>query len=127
MKPARFPYAIRILILFSVCLLAIHVAAQEIKSPNGNLSLTFTLQPQGVPSYSLTYKGKAVIKPSRLGLELKKDPSLLTGFTVAGTKTGTFDETWKPVWGDVSNIRNHYNELEVTLNQPETGALSRIQ
>jgi glucan 1,4-alpha-glucosidase len=120
MKLVRNSHTARVILLLSICLLALQVAAQEIKSPNGNLSLTFTLQPQGVPSYSLTYKGKTVIKPSRLGLELKKDPSLLTGFTVAGTKAGTFDETWKPVWGEVSNIRNHYNELEVTLNQPET-------
>jgi len=95
--------------------------AQELKSPNGEFSMKFSLQAGGVPSYTLTYKGKTVIKPSKLGLELKDDKkSLLNDFTVTGTKTGTFDETWKPVWGEVNSIRNHYNELAVTLNQNGT-------
>jgi hypothetical protein len=95
--------------------------AQELKSPNGEFSMKFSLQAGGVPSYTLTYKGKTVIKPSKLGLELKDDKkSLLNDFTVTGTKTATFDETWKPVWGEVNSIRNHYNELAVTLNQNGT-------
>ena len=74
----------------------------------------------------MTYKNKAVIKPSHLGLELAKnkhaskgihETDLMDGFTVADTKTSTFDETWKPVWGETSTIRNNYNEMAVTLNQ----------
>ncbi|MFC6999442.1 glycoside hydrolase family 97 protein [Rufibacter roseus] len=97
------------------------VAAQELKSPNGNLVLRFTLQNGGVPTYALSYKGKSVVKPSKLGLELKNDKkSLLNDFSVTDTKTSSFDETWTPVWGEVKTIRNHYNELAVTLNQKET-------
>lgn len=95
--------------------------AQQLKSPNGNFAMDFTLLSDGTPSYSLIYKNKVVVKPSKLGLELKNDKkSLLNDFTIVDSKTTTFDENWKPVWGEVSSIRNHYNELAVTLNQKET-------
>ncbi|MFV8371602.1 glycoside hydrolase family 97 protein [Flavobacterium sp. LB2P74] len=95
--------------------------SQQLKSPNGKFVMEFSLQNDGTPSYSLNYKNKAVVKPSKLGLELKNDKkSLLNDFTVIDTKTATFDENWKPVWGEVASVRNHYNELAVTLNQKET-------
>jgi hypothetical protein len=94
--------------------------AEEIKSPNNNLTLSFSLQAGGVPTYSLSYKGRPVIKPSHLGLELKGAPSLTSGFAVASEQKTTFDQTWQPVWGEVKNIRNHYNELTVTLTQAAT-------
>lgn len=109
-------------LLFIACFcIGLFAEAQQLKSPDGNFTMDFALQNGGVPSYSLTYKGKAVIKPSKLGLELKNDKkSLLNDFTVADTKTSTFDEVWSPVWGEVKTIRNHYNEMAVTLNQKET-------
>ena len=103
--------------------------AQTVKSPNGNVAVTFSLTGNGVPTYEMTYKGKAVVKPSHLGLELAKnkhaskgmnETSLMDGFEKTATKTTTFDETWKPVWGETATIRNHYNELEVDLNQPSS-------
>lgn len=95
--------------------------AQDLKSPDGKLVMQFSLQKDGTPTYALNYKTKTVIKTSKLGLELKDDKkSLLNDFVISDSKTSTFDETWKPVWGEVSQIRNHYNELAVTLNQKET-------
>lgn len=91
--------------------------AESITSPDGQLKLDFSVNVQGEPVYELTYKGKGVIKPSKLGLELKNDPGLMNGFACIDTKTSTFDETWEPVWGEVKSIRNHYNEMAVTLNQ----------
>ena len=91
--------------------------AESITSPNGQLQLNFSVNAQGEPVYELSYKGKVVIKSSKLGLELKDDPGLMNGFTLTDTKTSTFDETWEPVWGEEKQIRNHYNELAVTLNQ----------
>ena len=92
--------------------------AQQLKSPEGKFVMEFSLQNDGTPTYNLKYKNKEVVKTSKLGLELKDDKkSLLNDFTIADSKTSTFDETWKPVWGEVDNIRNHYNELAVTLNQ----------
>jgi hypothetical protein len=103
--------------------------------------MKFSLQDNGIPTYALTYKGKQVIKPSKLGFELitkgaatasggsdanmeqkavNLQGSLHDNFTVTDTKTATFNETWNPVWGEVKTIRNHYNELAVTLNQKST-------
>ena len=103
------------------------VAAQTIKSPNGDVTLTFCLD-QGKAFYEMTYKGKTVVKKSRLGLELaktkysskKEEYHLMDGFEVSNTKTSTFDETWRPVWGETATIRNNYNEVEVGLTQPAT-------
>ena len=104
-------------------------AAQTVKSPDGNVALTFTLSDNGCPTYEMTYKGRAVVKPSHLGLELAKDrhaskgkdeTDLMDGFKITDTRVSSFDETWKPVWGETATIRNHYNELEVDLNQPSS-------
>ncbi|AIZ65522.1 alpha-glucosidase (plasmid) [Hymenobacter sp. DG25B] len=103
------------------------VSAAELKSPNKQLTLDFSLQSGGIPTYSLTYKGRAVIKPSKLGLDLKNTTALTSGFTLADSKTSSFDETWKPVWGEVKEIRNNYNELAVTLTQAETGRTIRLR
>ena len=94
---------------------------QQLKSPNQEFTMDFSLLTDGTPTYNLSYKGKLVVKTSKLGFELKNDKkSLLNDFTVVDTKIATFDETWKPVWGEESSIRNHYNELAVTLSQKET-------
>lgn len=107
-------------LLLGACLVATTTRAEDIQSPNRNLTLSFSLQADGTPTYSLSYKGRPVIKPSRLGLELKDGPGLTKGFAVAASKTSTFDERWQPVWGEVKTIRNHYNELTVTLTQAAT-------
>ena len=123
-------------LLFCCALMA---QAEKLNSPDGNLVMNFSLNEAGAPVYELYFKNKVVIKPSTLGLELKKEDAnkktdfewtarkdhdqldsktnLMTGFTVANTQTATFDETWTPVWGEEKEIRNHYNELTVTLNQ----------
>lgn len=131
-------------LLFLICFsfIAIWASAQELKSPDGNLTMKFFIGDGGVPTYSLTYKGKDIIKPSKLGLELKAEAatrdfydfstdekvvdkkdektSLYDGFSLIDTQTSAFDEVWQPVWGETKNIRNHYNELAVTLNQAST-------
>ena len=91
--------------------------AQVLQSPDKNFKMQFKVSGQGVPSYQLTYKNIAVIKPSTMGIATKDVASMLDGFTVTDTKTNTFDETWSPVLGEQKNIRNHYNELLVTLTQ----------
>lgn len=113
-------------------------AQHKLSSPNGHLNMSFDIDSYGRAIYSLVYKGKTVIKPSSLGLELKKEDTAKTdfdwvdrrdlskvdsqanffnGFTVKSAKTTTFDETWKPVWGEENSIRNNYNELKVNLYQ----------
>ncbi len=93
--------------------------AENIGSPNGQLQLNFAVNLKGEPLYELTYKGKPVIKPSKLGLELKNDPGLMNGFEMSDVNTSSFDETWEPVWGEEKQIRNNYNEMAVTLHQKE--------
>ncbi len=89
-------------------------------SPNGLLQLLFTLD-GGVPTYTLKHHGADVIRPSRMGFQLFSQHSLDRDFTLIGSETNSFDETWKPVWGEESEIRNHYNELLVKLEQPAEG------
>lgn len=96
-------------------------SAQEFQSPNGNFKMSFSLGNDGTPMYQLFFKNKEVIKKSKLGLELQKDKkSLVNDFKVVDSKESTFNETWKTVWGEETQIQNHYNELAVTLKQNET-------
>ncbi len=113
-------------LLIASLLFPAFVLAQTVSSPNGNITVKFSLSSAGEPTYEMSYKNKAVIKPSHLGLELAKDrhaskgaqeTDLMNGFTETGSSTSTFDETWKPVWGETATIRNHYNELLVNLHQ----------
>jgi len=106
--------------------LAGRVQASEVTSPNGEMKLTFTLR-DSKPYYSVSFRGKPVIKPSRLGYELHNAESLLEGFTQTGEKTSTFDETWTPVWGENKTIRNHYKELLVGLIQEKTGRVMNLR
>ena len=110
-----------------VCLgLAGRVHASEVTSPSGEMKLTFTLR-DSKPYYSVSFRGKPVIKPSRLGYELHNAESLLEGFTQTGEKTSTFDETWTPIWGENKTIRNHYKELLVNLIQEKTGRVMNLR
>ncbi|WP_353078094.1 glycoside hydrolase family 97 protein [Flavobacterium sp.] len=110
------------IVSFILVLTAIFGAsAQEFQSPNGNFKMSFSLGNDGTPMYQLFFKNKEVIKKSKLGLELQKDKkSLVNDFKVIDTKESTFNETWKTVWGEETQIQNHYNELAVTLKQNET-------
>ena len=117
-------------------------AQQRLTSPDGNFEMNFDIDKKGEPVYTLSYKDQLVIKPSKLGLELKKEDAnkqtdfewtdnkpnqadldikadLYSGFILKDAQTSTFDETWTPVWGEEKEIRNHYNELAVTLEQPK--------
>ena len=115
--------------VLSVCLVllcAFSALAQEVKSPNGDVKVNFALN-NSVPTYTVTFRGKAVIKPSRLGFELVKGGDLLDGFTLVGEEKGSADETWTPVWGENRTIRNHYNELLVRLEQKSTERMLNIR
>lgn len=123
-------------LLFSALLLPLSVAAQTVSSPNGAISVSFSLADGGRPTYEMTYKGHPVVKPSHLGLELAKDKhatkgfaetSLMDGFTESHSEVSSFDEIWKPVWGETATIRNHYNELLVSLSQDHTGRQMNIR
>ena len=116
----------KLLLTFLSTLLLFPLLAQEktlpgdalvLKSPNGQLEMKFAVV-SGVPEYTLTRSGAAVLLPSRLGYKLKDGQQLDRDFILSGSETSTFDETWQPVWGEEASIRNHYNELFVKLEQP---------
>ena len=139
----------KFLLTVSAILLTMTAGAQKLQSPDGSLEMNFSLDAEGRPTYSLTYHGKDVIRPSHLGLDLKKEnpdaatdfefktradaskidqkANLTSGFQITKTETATFDETWTPVWGEESSIRNHYNELCVTLTQPANDRFIKLR
>lgn len=96
-------------------------AAEVQKSPDGNLSLSFDVNENGAPVYSVDFKGMSVISPSTLGVELIKGESFLDKFKVEKVTRSSFDETWTPVWGETKTIRNNYNEMAVRLSQNAEG------
>ena len=124
-------------------------AQEKLSSPDGNLTMVFSLNDQGEPTYELFYKGKTVIKPSKMGLELKKEEAnkqtdfdwseqkdtsqldentnLYSGFVLENASYSSFDETWQPVWGEEKEIRNNYNQLTVTLEQPKNERYIQIE
>lgn len=100
--------------------------AVQVTSPGGGITVTVDVN-DGVPVYSMQYKGKSVINPSKLGLELTNAENLMSGFEIVNSTTSEFDETWQPVWGETKNIRNHYNELLVELKQPATDRFMNLR
>ena len=93
------------------------ILAQEQASTNGNVVVSFSLNKQGVPFYKISYKNKPVIKESSLGFLLKGSESLTENFKILDAQKTNFKETWQPVWGEETEILNHYNELLVSLEQ----------
>ena len=120
------------LFLLASLLMAFGISADagDITSPNGQIKVNFTLDGT-VPTYSVTYQGKTIIKPSRLGYQLAKGgkdgKDLLADFSVINEKTSTFDETWTPVWGENKSIRNHYNDMLVELKQNSTDSYMNVR
>ena len=138
----------RILLSAALICIALGAMAQKVTSPDGKMELSFALD-NGRPTYTLRVDGKTVVAPSHLGYQLKKEngekstdfdwkPSRATDkeasrkadffsdFTLEKFENNSFDETWKPVWGEESSIRNHYNELLVQLKQTKNNRFLNI-
>lgn len=92
--------------------------AATVTSPSGIVTVNADVV-DGRPTYSVSYKDRTVIRPSTLGFELADGPDMMDGFRLLDTSESSFDETWTPVWGENSSIRNNYNELLMRLEQPE--------
>ena len=139
----------RILLSAALICIALGAMAQKVTSPDGKMELSFSLD-NGRPTYTLRVDGKTVVAPSHLGYQLKKEngekstdfdwkPSRATDkeasrkadffsdFTLEKFENNSFDETWKPVWGEESSIRNHYNELLVQLKQTKNNRFLNIR
>ena len=139
----------RILLSAALICVALGAMAQKVTSPDGKMELSFALD-NGRPTYTFSVDGKTVVAPSHLGYQLKKEngekstdfdwkPSRATDkeasrkadffsdFTLEKFENNSFDETWKPVWGEESRIRNHYNELLVQLKQTKNNRFLNIR
>lgn len=139
----------RILLSAALICIALGAMAQKVTSPDGKMELSFSLD-NGRPTYTFSVDGKTVVAPSHLGYQLKKEngekstdfdwkPSRATDkeasrkadffsdFTLEKFENNSFDETWKPVWGEESSIRNHYNELLVQLKQTKNNRFLNIR
>lgn len=124
----------KVFLLFLLLPFVLIAESQKLSSPDGKFQMIFSVIENGKPAYQLLYKGKTVIKPSTLGLELKDKnlksygdnegikikTSLYDNFVVYDSLRSTLDKSWDPVWGEVKTIRNHYNELAITLKQNVT-------
>ena len=104
----------RLLISLMALTGALTAAAVSVTSPSGTLRLNVDVDEAGTPVYSLDYKGRTIVEPSRLGLRAD-ETQFADGFTVAGIDTVTVDRTWEPVWGEYARVRDHFNELAVRL------------
>lgn len=139
----------RTLLSAALICVALGAMAQKVTSPDGKMELSFALD-NGRPTYTFRVDGKTVVAPSHLGYQLKKEngekstdfdwkPSRATDkeasrkadffsdFTLEKFENNSFDETWKPVWGEESSIRNHYNELLVQLKQTKNNRFLNIR
>lgn len=99
---------------------------RKVSSPDGNVELEFSLKEGNIPVYKLVYKGKTVVGESRLGFVLS-DSGLFDCFEVVDTQTQSIDETWTPVWGEESEIRNRCNEMLVRLRQTTSDRFMSIR
>lgn len=119
----------KIKVLFANLILGLQISAfaHTVTSPNSNVCLNFDINENGVPIYSLNYKNLPVINPSSLGIELNENNSLINQFKILNVTTSAFDEVWQPVWGENRDIRNHYNELFVEMEQPEYGRFMNLR
>ncbi len=109
-------------------LLALSASARtlSVSSPDGNITIGFSLDKKGTPYYTVERGGKTILAPSRLGLVLKDAPALTDGFSIKSTSTDSFDETWQPVWGEEDEIRNNCNELRINLRQKKQKTMRDI-
>lgn len=116
----------KIIITILLLVAVIPLIAIEVSSPNKQLKVEFSID-KGRPAYQLFYKNQTVIKTSHLGLQLINWPDLMEDFVISGSETASFDETWKPVWGEEEKIRNNYNELVVDLLQTTTNRTIKLR
>ncbi|WP_080057631.1 glycoside hydrolase family 97 N-terminal domain-containing protein [Spirosoma aerolatum] len=92
----------------------------SLSSPDKAIQLSVQANESGIVTYRISYKSKKAIEPLGVGFVLSKPQVSLTQFTLSAIDSSTHDDTWKPVWGEVAQIRNHYKELALTLTDKGT-------
>src|SRR6185437_8439127 len=116
---------IKAIACFCLCFFSFYAGyAQDISM--GKVRLSFSLDAAGEPVYAVTYGDRPVILPSRLGFVLAEDTTFYKGFELLGVERSSFDSVWKPVWGEVREIRDHYEQLRVHLRETSGARLLDI-
>lgn len=108
------------LAVFAVAATAHAGPGPRIASPDGSIVVELSTDNDGRPAYAVSRKGQPVLTPSRLGFLLLEAPKFERNLEIVQPRTRTFDETWEQPWGERRYIRNHYNELTVTLKEKAT-------
>jgi hypothetical protein len=116
----------KLIINFFFCCALQLIVAQQIQSPSKEITVDFSLNSQGEPTYAVNYKGEEVVKSSKMGLTLKDGVFLNKNFSLVNSKISKFDEIWSPVLGEESAIRNHYNQISFDLKQIGSNKLLNI-
>lgn len=118
----------KLILCVMICLFGVGFSlAQTLTSPDENLVMDFHLSADKTPVYSLKYKGKDVIKESKMGFQIRPSFDFSKNFRIVETKEDASDTTWNPVWGQNSVIRDNHKELFVALEQEGTGWLLNIR
>lgn len=105
-----------------VCLVLLSFAAfsQSVSSPNGKIRVNFSVDENGTPIYTADFQNEKFVRDSRMGFDLVDHPTLREKLRIVESRTNSNDSVWEPIWGEVKSIRNHYNELVITLEGQET-------
>jgi Glycoside hydrolase 97. len=114
-----------VLCLLSLFLMAT-VSAQEITVSMQKVKLSFNIDKNGTPVYAVSFDQKVIIEPSSLGFMFTDNDNFSSNFQVISSEKKSVDESWKPVWGEVSDIRDHYEQVIVHLKQTGTSRLLDI-
>lgn len=112
-------------VVFFLFLSLVTNAAPPLEISRGKVNLQFSIDEDGKPVYAILFNGREVVKPSVLGFMLETDSLFYKGFTLITADRKTVDETWKPVWGEYSSIRNNYEQLTAHLKH-RSGKLLNI-
>ena len=110
----------------SFLFLVLFVNAQTVQSPSKQITLNFKVNENGKSSYTVSYNSKPVVLQSNLGIKLKEGSDLVTGFIIDSIGHKSVNETWQPVLGEQSNIKNNYNMMIVALSQKSTNRVMNI-
>jgi alpha-glucosidase len=111
--------------LFAVCGLLLMTIAPPARaetvaqaaSPGNVLSVSVEISGEGRPGYKIIRNGKELIGESRIGFILSDAPKIDRNMVFVAKETASFDQNWEQPWGEWKSIRNHYNELLVSLQE----------
>jgi len=107
-----------------VLLAALPSAAQSepvvLQSPDGAIGISIAAR-QGQLAYRVDFRGRPVLQWSKLGLVLESSPAIGPAMRIESSRPSSHDETWVPVAGKTSSIRNHYNAVSVETVETASG------